>query len=88
MAKFEKLLEKLLSRPKDFTWDELVTLLRKFGYLETKTGRTGGSRRKFLDPTSNHIISLHKPHPKEILKSYQIDQVVEALKERGHIKDE
>ena len=84
MAKIEKLIEKLLSVPKDFNWDELVKLLAHFGYTELKKGKTGGSRRKFADKYKN-IISLHKPHPGNILKHYQITEVIALLKEKGLI---
>lgn len=87
MAKIEKLIAKLLSNPVDFTWEELVKLLRYFGYEELKTGKTGGSRRKYADK-NNHIISLHKPHPGNILKHYQIKDIVSALTEIGKLKDE
>ena len=87
MSKTEKLLQRLLSLPKDFTWDELVTLLHYFGFAELKKGKTGGSRRKFVDDKKN-IISLHKPHPGNILKEYAIKQVLDQLKEKGYIKDE
>ena len=84
MAKTEKLIAKLLSNPADFTWEELLKLLGYFGYNELKTGKTGGSRRKFVDET-RHIINLHKPHPGNILKRYQVKDVVDALKERGKL---
>lgn len=87
MAKIDKLIAKLLSIPNDFTWDELIRLLSHFGYEEMKTGKTGGSRRKFAD-ADKHIISLHKPHPGTILKNYQVKQVVTLLTEKGKIKDE
>lgn len=87
MARIEKLVARLLSRPKDFTWDELVKILGHFGYEELGKGKTGGSRRKFADDTKQ-IINLHKPHPGNILKRYQIDQVIASLNERGKIKDE
>lgn len=84
MAKIEKLVEKLLSNPKDYTWEELIKVLSFFGYRELKGGKTGGSRRKFAD-ANNNIISLHKPHPKNILKEYHIKDVVDHLKDRGKI---
>ena len=87
MAQIEKLLKKLLSKPSDFTWDELVKILGHFGYEEMKKGKTGGSRRKFANK-DNHIISLHKPHPSNILKHYQVKDVVDVLKERGEINNE
>lgn len=87
MAKIEKLIAKLSSNPVDFTWEELLKLLRHFDYQELKTGKTGGSRRKFVDNT-NHIISLHKPHPGNILKRYQINDVIDALNERGKLNND
>lgn len=87
MSKHEKLLLRLLSNPSDFTWEELITLLTKLGYEELKKGKTGGSRRKLADK-KNNIIMLHKPHPGNIVKQYAIRQVVEHLREKGHIKDE
>ncbi len=78
MSKIDKLIERLKSYPKDFTWEELVKILNHFGYSELKAGKTGGSRRKFADQRNN-IISLHKPHPKNILKEYVIKQIIEHL---------
>ena len=87
MSKYEKLLLRLLSVPSDFTWEELISLLAKYGYEELKKGKTGGSRRKLADKTNN-IIILHKPHPGNIVKQYAIRQVIEHLREKGYIKDE
>ncbi|NJO25245.1 MAG: type II toxin-antitoxin system HicA family toxin [Bacteroidia bacterium] len=87
MSRIEKLIERLLSRPADLIWDELVKILSHFGYEEMKKGKTGGSRRKFADE-SKHIISLHKLHPGNIIKRYAIDQVIAELNEREKIKNE
>jgi len=87
MSKNEKLVQRLLSLPKDFTWEELVKLLALFGFTEFKKGKTGGSRRKFADEKKN-LITLHKPHPGNILKGYALKQVIDHLKEKGHIKNE
>ena len=81
MSKFEKLIARLLSKPKDFTWGELVSLLGKLGYREMAGG---GSRRKFISER-NEIISMHKPHPAKILKTYAVNEVIEHLKEKGKI---
>ncbi len=78
MSKIDKLIERLKSHPKDFTWDELLKVLKHFGYNELKAGKTGGSRRKFAD-NQNNIINLHKPHPANILKEYVIKQIIEHL---------
>ena len=87
MSRTEKLLQRLLSIPKDLTWEELVKILAQFGYIELKKGKTGGSRRKFAD-AKNNLIILHKPHPGNIVKEYAIKQVIMHLNEKGYIKDE
>lgn len=87
MSKGSKLIDRFLSTPADFTWDELIKVLASFGYTEKKSGKTGGSRRKFVDEAKS-IISLHKPHPSNIVKKYAIIQVINNLKENGKIKDE
>jgi hypothetical protein len=87
MSRQEKLIIRLLSVPKDFTWDELVKVLNSFGYEELKGGKTGGSRRRFVDGDKN-IITLHKPHPVNIVKGYAIKEIIEHLKLKGHLKDE
>jgi len=87
MSQIQKLIKRLLSNPTDFTWDELVKLLSHFGYKELKKGKTGGARRKFADNTKD-VISLHKPHPSNVVKHYAVDDVVQKLKERGKIKDD
>lgn len=78
MGRHDKLIARLRTRPKDFSWDELVRLLTALGYREVKTGKSGGSRRKFVHDTAP-IIALHKPHPGNIVKSYVIDQVLRLL---------
>lgn len=84
MGQIQKLIERLLSLPKDFTWAELRKVLLHFGYTEVSNGKTGGSRRKFAD-ANKHIISLHKPHPKTIMKRYQLEEVIATLREREKI---
>ncbi|ELS04159.1 hypothetical protein Xen7305DRAFT_00038870 [Xenococcus sp. PCC 7305] len=78
MTRKEKLIQRLKNKPKDFTWNELTSLLTGLGFSEVKTGKTGGSRRRFIHP-SNIVIILHKPHPGSILKRYQIEQIIEVL---------
>jgi hypothetical protein len=79
MTKRDKLLQRFSTLPRDFTWQELVTLLAGFGYREAAGGKTGGSRVKFLHDTRPPII-LHKPHPTTVLKRYQMEQIRELLR--------
>ena len=84
MSRKEKLVNRLQSRPKDFTWDELQRLLEGLGYEPAKQGKTGGSRRRFIHQTAV-TITLHKPHPSNIIKMYVIDDVLNILKQEGLI---
>jgi hypothetical protein len=85
MNRREKLVKRLISRPKNFTFDELSTLLAALGYTSIKTGKTSGSRRAFYNEEKNHLIRLHKPHPGNYLKMYQIDYLINELKRLGLI---
>jgi predicted RNA binding protein YcfA (HicA-like mRNA interferase family) len=79
MGRKEKLLARLQSRHRDFTWDELTSLLKILGYEQKKSGKTGGSRRRFVHPTAP-AITLHRPHPTGIVKMYVINDILEFLK--------
>lgn len=82
MGRRDKLIARLKSRPKNFTWDEMVRLLEGFGYREAKAGETGGSRRRFVHPTAP-VIALHKPHPGNVVKAYVVEEVLRVLTEEG-----
>ena len=82
MGRRDKPIARFKGRPKDFTWDELVRLLEGFGYREVATGRTGGSRRRFVHAAAP-TIALHKPHPDNVVKTYVIDELPRVLTEDG-----
>jgi len=86
MGKADKLLKRFLSKPKDFRYDELKRLLKSFGYKETKSGKTSGSRVAFINQETKHIIRLHKPHPKPVLKQYQLNDIEQELRGKELIK--
>jgi hypothetical protein len=83
MSKKEKLLKRFLSKPKDFTFEELVTLLAGLGYETDNKGRTSGSRVGFINADTKHTIMIHRPHPKNILKPYQVNYIIDELKTEG-----
>jgi len=86
MTKRDKLIKRLLQRPANFEYDEARTLLIRFGYSEENRGRTSGSRVAFVNSKTGHIIRLHKPHPENTLKRYQLNQLIEELQKQGVIK--
>jgi hypothetical protein len=83
VSKDEKLLQRLLSRPKDINYNELRRLLKSLGYVESTGGKTSGSRVAFIETETKHIIRLHKPHPGNELKTYQVDLLIDELRSRG-----
>ena len=80
----EKLIKKLQSRPKNFTFDDAEALLRYFSYTRSNKGRTSGSRVMFVSEEYAPIL-LHKPHPRKELLAYQVKQLVETLEQEGLI---
>lgn len=85
LSRREKLIERFLSVPVDFTYSELITVLGYFGYSESTAGKTSGSAVKFVCGADIDIIRLHKPHPGNIVKRYSVESVITALKEAGKI---
>jgi len=82
VSRKEKMIKRLMERPRDLTWEELVGLLKSLGYRERKKGKTGGSRRRFVHDSAPSV-NLHKPHPKNIVKMYVIREMIEFLEREG-----
>ena len=80
MSKIEKEIERLKTKPKDFTYDELKKILNNLGFYENNKGKTSGSKVIFKNKC-NQKIALHKPHPSKILKRYQINEILRLLNE-------
>lgn len=79
MSRIEKDIERLKSKPKDFTYEELKRILNHFGFIEDNKGKTPGSRVVFINKYTNEKINLHKPHNGNNFKPYQIKDVLEKL---------
>jgi hypothetical protein len=82
MGTKEKLGDRFLKLPSDFTFDEMQRLLESYGYERCNKGRTSGSRLIFKNGDKRPIM-LHKPHPGNIVKEYAMKQVLEVLREAG-----
>ena len=80
MGRKEKLLGRLISKPRDFSWHELQSLMRHLGYTEL-AGH--GSRRKFINAKTRRIVSLHKRHPDDTLLEYQVKDILVFLEQEG-----
>ena len=84
LSKKEKLIERLKSKPKDFTFYEMESLLGQIGYICLNKGSTSGSRVMFIHSVYAPII-LHKPHPNKELPYYVTKQIYDKLKREGVI---
>ena len=73
----EKLIKRIKSKLKDFTWDELTSLLNKLNFSEVKSKNRGYRSKSIGD--NNIVITLHKPHHSNILKKYPLEQIIEIL---------
>ena len=80
-----KLLKRFLLVPGDFTYEELKTVLKYFGFVESNSGRTSGSRVAFVNEQDQRMIKIHKPHPRNVVGKPAIRSVIEFLKEGGYL---
>jgi hypothetical protein len=79
LSKRDKLIARLKAKPKDFTFDEAKLLLELCGYVMAKSGKTSGSRVCFTKEMK--VFRLHKPHPRKELLHYQVNELLDELKE-------
>ena len=85
MGQKEKLIAKLKTIPKDFTFDEAESLLGYLTYHRYNKGKTSGSRVIFISDEYKTKILLNKPTPSHALLDYQVRQLVEQLEQEGLI---
>lgn len=83
MTKADKLISKLLAKPKDLTFAELVSIFGSFGFQIESKGKTSGSRVEFYNEELDISFYTHKPHPSSIVKTYVIKEVINFLRERN-----
>lgn len=78
MSKKDKLLQKLkkIPPPKDFKWDDFITLMRQHGF---NVDCDGGGSHFIFEHSSGYRFSASRTHPSGILKQYQIKNAKEAL---------
>lgn len=86
MSKEEKLINRCFSFPGDFTFEELIQVLSIFGFVQSKSGRTSGSRCRFVNNSTGDKFIFHRPHPNNIVKRYVLKELYEMLREGGYIK--
>lgn len=85
MSQKDVLIERLQSRPANFTIDELDSLMRKCGCKKVSRGKTSGSAIAYVHEKTGRKLRLHSPHPQKELKKYMIDLTIEFLSELNEI---
>ena len=85
MSQLEKAKNRIKGCPKDYTYDEARALLLRLGFEESNKGKTSGSRVRFFRKTDGRVIDLHKPHPKNTMKSYSVVDLKDFLESIGEI---
>jgi hypothetical protein len=84
MSRKEKLKQALLKRPTKFKWSDLVIVMKHLGF--TMKNASGGSGRRFYNPTTGKIAKWHEPHPGNEVLQYVVDQAIELIKEQDNEK--
>ena len=84
MGQKEKLIKKLRSHPRDFTFAETERLLGYLGFVRDNKGKTSGSRVLFVNRRGAALM-IHIPHPGNQLKAYQVKALIVMLEEEGLI---
>ena len=73
MSNLEKQMQRLLSKPKDYTFSEASSLLCALGFeLQKSDGR---------------LINLHRPHPEKEMRYAATLALLNTLKENGDIHE-
>jgi len=76
--KKRKLLQKALTGPKNFRFDDMVTLAAAFGF---RLSRTSGSHHVFVHPAVPELLNLQEVKGKA--KPYQISQFLRLVERYG-----
>ncbi|MBQ9488775.1 MAG: type II toxin-antitoxin system HicA family toxin [Lachnospiraceae bacterium] len=83
MGQKDKLIQRLKTMPKDFTFEEAEKLLGYLSFEKSNKGKTSGSRIMFSSKKYTTKILLYKPHPQKELKESQGKQLIEQLEQEG-----
>lgn len=69
MGQKEKLIQRLKTKPKDFTFDDTETLLNYLDYIRSNKGSISGSRVMSMSEEHGSILPHTPPPPTERIKS-------------------
>ena len=86
MNKKEKLIKRFRTLPKDFTFEEVVTLFQCCGFTMENKGATSGSRVRFYNKDEQSSYIMHKPHPSNIIKGYLMRDILNFMLKNNYIE--
>ena len=86
MNKKEKLIKRFRTLPRDFTFEEVVTLFHSCGFTLENKGATSGSRVRFYNKEDQNAYIMHKPHPGNIIKGYLMRDILNYLLKNNYIE--
>jgi hypothetical protein len=67
-----------------YPWKDFAWLLGQLGYELKKSGKTGGSRRKYYNKGTGHIVMLDEPHDGEMRRG-MVKRLQQELQDKGLI---
>jgi hypothetical protein len=67
-----------------YAWKDFARLLEQLGYELRKSGKTAGSRRKYWNRNTGHILMLDEPHDGEMRRG-MVRRLHQELEEKGQI---
>ena len=82
MTRADKRIDAFLRCKGSYPWRDFVALLKSIGYELVKAGHTGGSRRKFIQPKTGHMIWADEPHDGQMKKG-MVKRLRENLQDGG-----
>ncbi|WP_080797949.1 type II toxin-antitoxin system HicA family toxin [Arabiibacter massiliensis] len=83
MTRVEKLVERLMSRPRTFRFDDAVRVMSWHGFELDEKGKTSGSRVRFYRESDGRILLMHMPHPSGELKAAAVREMASFLEDVG-----
>jgi hypothetical protein len=84
MARLESEIEAFKTCRGPFPWRSFAWLLSQLGYELKKAGKTGGSRRKYYNQETEHLIMLDEPHDGE-MRQGMVKRIRQELEDKGVI---
>jgi hypothetical protein len=67
-----------------YPWRDFVWLLQQLGYELKKSGKTAGSRRKYWNKDTGHIVMMDEPHDGEMRRG-MVKRLQQELQDKGLI---